>query len=94
MVQPEAQYKVITLNEGIGIDAMALERNGKFKITRRFATTELQLSQLATDRDGIQTVTGLEAIEKTLRAMPEDEKVHVLSCHTSRLCSLYYGYFS
>ena len=82
MVQPEAQYKVITLNEGIGIDAMALERNGKFKITRRFATTELQLSQLATDRDGIQTVNGLEAIETTLRAMPEDEKVHVLSCHT------------
>ena len=27
MVQPEAQYKVITLNEGIGIDAMALRSN-------------------------------------------------------------------
>ena len=82
MVQPEAQYKVITLNEGIGIDAMALERNDKFKIVRRFATTEVELSQLATDRDGISTVNGLEAIEETLRAMPEDEKVHVLSCHT------------
>ena len=82
MVQPEAQYKVITLNEGIGIDAMALERNGKFKITRRFATTEVDLSKLATDRDGIPTVNGLEAIEETLRNMPEDEKVHVLSCHT------------
>ena len=32
--------------------------------------------------DVIEAGIMFAAIEKTLRAMPEDEKVHVLSCHT------------